>query len=336
MLRTAVKRLLRIQDASALKQLGARAGLPAFDPANLERHAPDAHWVLLDDDGAIAGRFSLWWQVVPQHANDRLGIIGHYAADNAEFGRQLLTQACDDLKANRCTLAIGPMDGHTWRNYRFVTESNGAPPFFLEPSNPPEWPQQFSKHNFKPFANYYSSVDERLDADDDDQSHRAGARLAKLGINLRTLRMDRFDEERRTIHRVVTASFRSSFLYQPQSEAEFVAQYEPIRACVRPELVTIAMHADRAVGFIFTLPDMLQARAGKPVDTSIIKTLAILPERQFAGLGSHLVAANRRAARALGHRRLIHALMHESNKSRSISARYASVFRRYTLFAKPL
>ncbi len=331
-----MNRLLRIQDASALKQFCPRAGLPAFDAANLMRHAPDAHWVLLEGAGAIAGRFSLWWQTVPQYAGQRLGVIGHYAADSTEVGRQLLSHACAELKANHCTSAVGPMDGNTWRNYRFVTESNGAPPFFLEPTNPPDWPQQFAQQDFKPFANYYSSVDEQLDSGEDEQASRAADRLAKLGFSLRPLQLDRFDEELRTIHRVVTVSFRNSLLYQPQSEAEFVAQYEPLRAYVRPELVTLAMHADRAIGFIFTVPDLLQARAGNPIDTSIIKTLAVLPERQFAGLGSHLVAVNRRAVRALGHRRLIHALMHESNKSRSISARYASVFRRYTLFAKTL
>ena len=153
---------------------------------------------------------------------------------------------------------------------------------------------------------------------------------------MRSLERARFEEELRAIYGLVTISFRSGFLYQPFSEAEFVAQYETIRPCVRQELVTIAMHEDRVVGFIFTVPDMLEARAGKPIETAIVKTLAVLPDRRFAGLGSHLLAVNRRAARALGFRRLIHALMHESNKSRSISARYAAIFRRYTLFAKPL
>ena len=70
---------------------------------------------------------------------------------------------------------------------------------------------------------------------------------------------------------------------------------------------------------------------------AIIKTLAVIPDRRFAGLGTHLGVVTRRAMHKLGYRRIIHALMHESNKSRSISARYASnIFRRYTLFARPL
>ena len=84
------------------------------------------------------------------------------------------------------------------------------------------------------------------------------------------------------------------------------------------------------------LPGGFSILTGGRIDTAIVKTLAVLPERRFAGLGSHLAAASRRTARAMGCRRLIHALMHESNSSRRIRAAYATPLRGYTLFAKPL
>ena len=332
-----MKRLLEIRDPAALIGLVARASLPAFDPEDLVRHTPDAHWILLDEEGRAAGRCSLWWQQSMCHTGNRLGFIGHYAVDGAENGYQLLANACKELAARGCRLVVGPMDGNTWRNYRFLTEGNGEPPFFLEPVNPPEWPRQFVEYGFKPLANYYSSLDDRLDEDDDSQARRAARRMANLGVSLRSLESANYGEELKAIYRVVAESFRSGFLYQPMSETEFVAQYEQVRPYVRPELVTIAMHEDRPIGFIFTLPDVLQARLGMPIETAIIKTLSVLPDRRFAGLGTYLGIENRRAVREFGYRRMIHALMHESNKSRSISARYAStIFRRYTLFTRPL
>jgi len=332
-----VKQLLQIHDPSARKALDARASLPLFDPTLLAQHAPDAHWVLLDDDGLVAGHFSLWWTATPDLAGHRVGLIGHYAADGMDVGRLLLARATEELKTRHCTLAVGPMDGNTWRPYRFVTAGAVEPPFFLEPTNPPEWPRQFVEHGFTPLANYYSSLDERLEERDEDaQSRRAAERMNRLGVTLRPLDTTRFQEELRGIHRVATASFSGGFLYQPVSEAAFLAQYESIRACVRPELVTIAMHGNHPVGFAFALPDRLRARPGQPIDTAIIKTLAILPERRYAGLGTHLVAECRRAARAAGCRRLIHALMHEANRSRNIRADCTSEFRRYTLFAQSL
>jgi GNAT superfamily N-acetyltransferase len=228
------------------------------------------------------------------------------------------------------------MDGNTWRNYRLITETKDEPPFFLEPNHPPDWPRHFMESGFQSLANYDSSVDEHLDEMKDVQALRAAERMARLGVQLRTLNLAQFESELRTIHRLVTASFQRGFLYQPVSENEFMAQYQAVRPYVRPELVTIATHEDRPVGFSFALPDWLQKQSGRAMDTAIIKTLAILPERRYAGLGSHLVEATRRAARDLGFRRLIHALMHEANPSRAIRADYARVFRRYTLFAKAL
>jgi hypothetical protein len=42
------------------------------------------------------------------------------------------------------------------------------------------------------------------------------------------------------------------------------------------------------------------------------------------------------AAQSLGFTRAIHALMHQTNKSRNLSAHYARTIRRYTLFSKRL
>lgn len=72
------------------------------------------------------------------------------------------------------------------------------------------------------------------------------------------------------------------------------------------------------------------------MDTVIIKTVAVLPGRAYAGLGNVLVARVQAIAYALGYRRAIHALMHDSNNSRNLSDRYARSIRRYTLYARKL
>ena len=60
------------------------------------------------------------------------------------------------------------------------------------------------------------------------------------------------------------------------------------------------------------------------------------PECGGAGVGSLLMARCHEMARGLGYTRVIHALMHEDNKSRKISSHSARPIRRYTLFARPL
>jgi hypothetical protein len=53
-------------------------------------------------------------------------------------------------------------------------------------------------------------------------------------------------------------------------------------------------------------------------------------------LGGVLVAQVHRRAHEGGYRRVIHALMHDDNRSRRLSDRFARPIRRYALFAKKL
>ena len=87
-----------------------------------------------------SGEALLWWRNVPRLPGEALGVIGGFQAKSTAAATDVLARACDALRAERCTLAVGPMDGNTWRRYRFVTEVGTEPPFLLEPTNPPEWP----------------------------------------------------------------------------------------------------------------------------------------------------------------------------------------------------
>jgi GNAT superfamily N-acetyltransferase len=308
--------------------------LPPFDPQVLRQHAPDAHWLALDD-GEIRARASLWWNDTAPHPQHRLGVIGHFAAADAESTKALLDHACAELRRCGCTLAVGPMDGNTWRRYRLLTERGPEPAFFLEPDNPDEWPRWFAGAQFTPLATYFSALNDDLSVEDP-RIPRTAERLERVGVRLRPMNREDFAGELRRIHEVSRASFTGNFLYTPVGEAEFVAQYEPVRPHVRPELVLLAEQAGRPVGFVFGIPDLAQAKRGAAVDTVVLKTVAVQPGRAWAGLGNVLVARCQQAARALGFRRVIHALMHESNNSLNLSGHYAKPFRRYTLFARRL
>lgn len=287
----------------------------------------------LEDGGAAEA--SLWWTRVPELPGERLGVIGGFAATSDSAAGRILARAAGELRQRGCTLAVGPMDGNTWRRYRFVTEPGAAPPFFLEPWNPPDWPAWWRQAGFEPLAEYSSAITEDLAARDP-RLDAAAARMADAGIAIRPLDPARFEEELARIYEVSVASFQENYLYTPLPWEAFLAQYRAIRPCVNPELVLLAEQAGRPVGYVFALPDQAQAERGEPVTAIIVKTLAVLPARGNAGLGALLLGKAHEAARSLGFTRAIHALMHETNKSRNLSARYARTIRRYTLFAKRL
>jgi hypothetical protein len=328
--------LRRVASPAELAALGAVEGAPAFDPALLARHAPDATWALTGGDGRAQARCSLWWRQAPALPGQSPGLIGHYAARDGAAAARLLAHACAELAGQGCTVAIGPMDGSTWRSYRFLVERGPEPVFLLEPDNPDAWPDHFRSAGFGVVAGYFSAVAEDL-AYEDPRQAAAAARLRRGGLRVRTLDLSRLDEDLRRLYALSTASFEQNFLYTPIGEEEFLAQYRPLLPRVPPEMVLLAEQDDTTVGFIFGYPDAARAAAGLPLDTAVAKTIARATGRAWAGVGTVLVAEFQRRVRALGFRRLIHALMHDSNNSRNLSARWHTrPIRRYALFSRAL
>jgi len=216
------------------------------------------------------------------------------------------------------------MEGNTWRKHRAVVESDGSPPFLLEPVTPPETAALLTAAGYHRLAEYTSSFVD-LTTPGPDLS-RLKNRLAALTI--RTLATDRLEEELRAIHQLSLGAFHDNFLYTPISESEFLASYLAFSSQLAPDSALLAEHDGRLVGFVFGYPDL---------DRFVVKTLAVLPERTYAGLGTLLVGRMQERAATRGLTRAIHALQREDNQSLRISKRFrATVFRRYALFAKEL
>ena len=309
-------------------------GLSPLTPPLCQQHAPDAS-LLLAAGGETAARCSLWWNGAPPPGGHRLGLIGHYAAAGTCAAATMLGRACELLTGQGCTLAVGPMDGNTWRRYRLLTERGPEPPFFLEPDNRDDWPAHFADNGFTALAQYYSALNADL-TQRDPRADEAAERLAARGVRLRPLKLDHFEEELRAIYPLAVLSFRDNFLYTPLAEEEFLAQYRGLRAILPPGLGVLAEHDGALVGFLLAVPDLMQKQRGVPVDTVILKTMAVHPDHGGAGLGALMMARCQEDAARMGFRRAIHALMYEGNRSRRISGRTAQVIRRYTLFSRPL
>ena len=300
----------------------------------LQSSGCDAHWIA-HENGEVRARVSLWHRHTPMLPDERVGIIGHYTAADPVAGEALLRRACAELAAAGCTLAVGPMDGDTWHSYRFVTERSDVPPFFLEPWQPPGWMEHWTATGFGALASYYSTISDNLaDTADDPRQRSALQRVEAAGVRTRALAPESWDDELREIYAVAAVSFRTNFLYSPLPEENFLALYAPLRNVVQPELVLIAEEVNgNPVGFVLGLPNMLDPAR----ETFIVKTVAVLPSVAGIGLGRVLVDKLHAAARALGYQRAIHALMHDDNASRHLSARFGSrPLRRYTLFSRRL
>jgi GNAT superfamily N-acetyltransferase len=309
-------------------------GVSLVPTAERRLHAPDLS-VLLVDRGSLVARCGCWWSGTPRIEDRDAGVIGHYAAADAHSGEALLAKACDVLASRGSQVAVGPMDGTTWRRYRFIVDRGAEPVFFLEPDNPDDWPAHWTQAGFGRLATYVSAMNGDLSFADP-RTAAALDRLREAGIVIRALDPARADAELQRIFRLSLTAFSRNYLYTPIAEAEFLAQYHAVLPHVRPELVLLAERGNALVGFMFALPDLAQARRGAPIDTVILKTIAVDPAAAGMGLGGALMDLVQRTARGLSYRRAIHALIHEDNVSRKLSDRSARTIRRYALFSRPL
>ena len=336
----------RVTTAAQVEEFCALA--PTLTLSQMGQGQPDQHLVAYVE-GAVEARCSLWWRSVPYMPRERVGCIGHYAASNRAAAAELLAAAAAQLQQVGCTIAIGPLDGSTFRSYRLVTQQvfdgqEPHPPFLLEPNNPDEWPDDFRAAGFNAWSEYVSDL-APLTGPDPQLESRISA-LAAQGIHLRTLDpaifssaptdTTAFARELARIYPLVMTAFARNPLFTAISPAEFHAQYAPVRPLLSPELVVLAERKAELVGLLFALPDFAQAQRGEKVNTVILKTLAVLPTLASIGLGSLLTAQVHTQAYRLGYRWAIHALMHVQNRSRRISAHTARPFRGYTLFARRL
>ena len=326
---------IHVRVADDLSAFAAFCGKPGFGADSVAAHRADDHLVALDPQGAITARCSLWWRCPPLLPGHRPGIIGHYAAQSAAAGDALLKAACRCLADRGCTAAVGPMDGSTWRSYRLVTRTSRRPAFFLEPDLPPEWAGHFQISGFKPLARYFSAMTGRLD-----QLPSAGpnphGRLAARGIVLRPLDLEHLEAELCRIYPLCRESFQDNLLFTPIPEEEFISMHRPLAQYLAPQLSWVAELEEAAIGFIFAVPDILQARRGEPISTVILKTVAVAPPFRGIGLGHALAAASQSAAIGSGYRDVIYALIRAGNPSARISAHYARPIRSYALFIKEM
>ncbi|MCC7428830.1 MAG: hypothetical protein IT557_18200 [Alphaproteobacteria bacterium] len=284
--------------------------MPAPDPAPIE----------MLGSGATACRL---YRDAPSWQGLRTAAVGGFRCETAAAGAALLAEAAALLAREGFAALIGPMDGDTWHSYRLVTESDGSPPFFLEPQGGPHDRAAFEQAGFAPVARYVSA---RAPVPGPE------ARLAPAkGISVAAWDGTGAEILLEHLFGLSLSAFARNAFYRPIGREAFRALYLPLLPRLDPRLVLLARDAAGGVcAFLLAFPDFL---AGTAPPAAIIKTYASLRH----GAGRMLLEQAHLVARDLGFREVIHALMHEDNISRRGSERHGGrVFRRYALMGRRL
>lgn len=270
-----------------------------------------------DFELSIPGARCRVWPNGPDWEGQPAAAIGAFAIEDAEAGKALLVQALARLGA-RAVLA--PMDGDTWHRYRAVTDSDGSPPFTLEPTSSPAEVAVLEAMGFVPVTEYVSS---RAPVPEAEPAPKVP------GVVVREWDGQGAEVLLERLYALSGASFADKLFFKAISRDEFLALYQPLLGRIDPRLVLFAFgEKGEMVGFLFGLPDLLQ---GTKPDTAILKTYA----SRRSGVGHLLAHEFHERARELGYTHVVHALMHVDNISLERSAMHGgTVFRRYTLFGR--
>ena len=272
---------------------------------------------------ALDGASCTLWPEGPLWNGASAATIGNFRADDAEAGAEVLALACGELRKLGCTAALAPMNGDTWHSYRVVVESDGSPPFALEPVSGPHDLAALRLAGFNVIEEYVSARA---------QVPAAGSPPPAIpGITVTPWDGTGAAALLGQIHAYAADSFADKLFFKPLDEPGFRELYEPLLAMLDPRLVLFAHdRAGRLIGFLFGLPDLAQ---GARRTQAIVKTYAATK----AGAGYLLAWHFHERARELGYTHVVHALMHSANNSRKSSHRFAGVdFRRYAIMGKRL
>ncbi len=319
---------------AAAEYYAASRGTAGFDVDLACRQGADRHLVA-SQHGLCVGHCSLWWERVSSVPEARPGVIGHYMAQNGAVAHSMLTRACFLLREQGCTVAVGPMDGNIWRDYRLITfDSAGLIPLFpLEVSTPPDYPDHWKGAGFVPLSpGFHSSVMD-LPVLSDLRLVNVAALLKRQGVRVRLMSMKRLEQELTRLQPVAAAAFAGEPFYTLPDETDFAECYLRARAHLAPELCLVAERDKQPVGYV------LGALAQAVEDTrtlAVIRTLAVLPERNLIGLGAWMADHIYKTAQQMGAVQVVHAMVRDGSVAANIHAKAQVVFRRYRLFGRKL
>ena len=140
------------------------------DPQDRHDHSAEATQTLVPQPDAQiqhgTATCNLWWTRTPFEEDHVTGYIGNLSAPSGDGSTLtvLLEKACDRLQAEGATLAVGPINGSTWGDYRLVTDlapgeqSEAAPAFPGEPPHAPDLRAALDAAGFTPWQTYRSGL----------------------------------------------------------------------------------------------------------------------------------------------------------------------------------
>lgn len=335
-----LKLRLNRMDPGAVPE-SARRLRSRLSPRNpLFRFAAPRHFVALRGSQAV-GTITAMIDTRAVFNGVPTGYVGFFACtEDLSVARSLIDAAVADLSRRGARRILAPVDGSIWHGYRFLVSGFEEPAFPSEPRNPPWYPSLFERCGFARCATYCSVVRTDLAA----QAARFAPTLAAsclAGFRFRPMSVVHWRRDLRLLYELSKAIFSDHLAYVDISFDEFRSIYSGASPLLADVFLAHAPDGTPA-GFVSGYPDYApilrrlkrgDRSAGWIHDTTVIKTIGVLPQFRRQGMGSALAAIMYARARKRGSTSVIWALMAEDNPSRLLAASADQPCKEYALYA---
>lgn len=266
----------------------------------------------------------------PKSNDKKIATIGDLETDDVELGIEILKKCEEVIKEKGFNYIVAPMNGNTWKKYRTLTYTNGEPQFILENVNSMEYNEILKKAGFEKIYTYSSTKGKINDYVQSKFFEKLEEKLYEFNITIRKFDKNNYLEDLKKIYSVVISSFSRNPLYTPINQEDFISQYIPYIKMFDEDLILIAEIEDKAIGFLFAIPNFDRK-------TIVVKTGAVLPKYEKIALGNTILSQLQKNAIEKGYEDWIFAFMYKKNTSQKSAKRHKTkLIREYALYGKEI
>ncbi len=308
--------------------------------------------------GTVAAFVDHWLVEV---LGEAVGGFGFFEViEDYEVAARMLDVAAEWLREHGATVMRGPLNFNNADRPGVLIEGADCPPVMMEAHTPPYYATFLERYGMEKHQDLYAyrafrqQIGERMENLPPELGHVAEA-ARRQGVTTRPIRLEAWDEEVGTLHRLFNDSMTYLPYRLPIPEEVFRRMASELRLFVDPRMAVFAEVEGEPVGFCIALPDVNRVlihlngrlfpfnwlrlrRLIRQVDVATFKLMGILPNYRQRGIDALLYLEVLKGFLAGGYRWLDGSVTSEYNLIVNLVAQRlgAERYKHFRVYQKPL
>ncbi|MDZ7800595.1 MAG: hypothetical protein U5K81_07375 [Trueperaceae bacterium] len=286
---------------------------------------------------------------------DDLAFFGFFEAEDEEVAAALLDAAEDRARALGRTALRGPANPSLNDSAGLQVDAHHLPPYVMMPWNPPSYPAWVEARGFAKVKDL-CAWEARSEYGIPERFVRLAERARRrTGAVVRQVRLEDWDHELATVHRLYAQAWEDNWGQVPYTDAEFAHLADTLKMVLDPRIVLFLELDGEVVGMALALPNLNQVLArfhGRIVPFGIVPLLrrkriiyqlrlallGVLPPHRNRGLELVLIDEIWRRGEVAGYRQAELSWILEDNEpiNKGLRLLGAEVYKTYRLYQKAL